>query len=45
MKKKVGIAAGILAVLILVSVGVFVYLNMSINKVLAKGRIMDGCTT
>lgn len=42
MKKKVGIAAGILAVLILVSVGVFVYLNMSINKVLAKGRIMDG---
>lgn len=42
MKKKIGIAAGIVLVLALLAAGVFMYLNSAINGKLTEGRILDG---
>ena len=42
MKKRIGIAAGIVIVLALLAAGVFMYLNSAINSKLTEGKIMDG---
>lgn len=42
MKKKVSIIAGVAAVLVLLTVGVFVYLNKSVEGAITEGCIMDG---
>ena len=42
MKKRIGIAAGIVVVLALLAAGVYMYLNSVVNDKLTEGKILEG---